>query len=162
MKRIILVVLLLAVSAYAVYTYWPLFSPYFVKPAGVVEVEETEEEAVAPAPAPVPVTEEAIAEREGEKLIFRETRKLVDPFSLRVSVRKKATMEAGPATPPEPKPEIKLEGVWISPTLRAAFISGQVMTEGSIILGWRVERIFWTEVWLRRGGRIKILKMEGR
>jgi len=152
------------VLGYAVYTYWPLVSPYFARPVSKVKLEEVREKAAAPAPLPTPAAEEAKMELVEEKKIVREARELVDPFSLRVSVRSKKEIEAKPgvALKPAPRPEPKLEGIWVDPNLRAAFISGQVMTEGSIIMGWRVDRIFRTEVWLKKGKSLKILRMEGR
>ena len=95
--------------------------------------------------------------------------KLIDPFALRVAVvskqeaeeaakRAKERREEEPAKRPD---EPKLEGIWIGSGLKAAFISGQVMTEGGIIMGWRVSRINPDSVVLRKGSATKVLKLGG-
>jgi len=123
-----------------------------------------EEVKVLPPETPPPAAEKAKAEAPIEKRVIPKVRELINPFSLRVAVRSKKEAEAKPEKPAvEVKVvEPKLEGIWIGSGLRAAFISGQVMTEGGIIMGWRVASIAPTSVVLRKGRMTKILRLEGK
>ena len=178
MRRSILIILLVAAIGYALFTFWPLVSPYlpgFEKagPVGTVP---------APAPAPSPeaaaVTEAAAATPETQvpTLIAPPTveAKLVDPFALRIAVRNKAEEAAKAAPAPAPtapggeKPPAvktagpKLEGVWIDSGMRIAFISGQALNVGGRIMGWRVASISRDSVVLQKGSVSKTLRLEGR
>ncbi len=113
------------------------------------------------------------ASEEAHPLIIKGARPLIDPFALRIAVRRIAEMEAKPAgptppgapgatvTPPKPKRIIKLEGIWIDATMRVAFISGQALVEGGRVMGWKVAQITRDRVVLVRDGQTKILTLEG-
>ena len=85
--------------------------------------------------------------------------KLADPFSLRVSVRRKdgtgqeEELENVTLAP-------SLEGIWVSRGTRVAFISGQAVNVGGTVLGWRVVGITQNQVVIKRGNESKILKLE--
>lgn len=160
-RQAILYIILAVVLGYAAYTYWPLVSPYF--PGAPQGVSQPPVPAVTIPPAAVKSTPEAQAAVSAEAHPTREvTMQIVDPFVLRVSVRKKveavpgATITTIPAPPAEPK----LEGVWIDPQMRIAFISGQALPVGGTILGWRVTSIQKDRVLLQKESAVKILRME--
>jgi len=82
---------------------------------------------------------------------------MVDPFALRLDVLSKlASGISGEAA----AAGIKLEGIWFNSELRAAFIGGNVVTEGEDVAGWRVRKIYKDRVDLVRQNEIKILKLE--
>lgn len=127
--------------------------------------EIKEKPAVRPA-EPAREAEKEKVELALEKRIYREAKQLVDPFVLRVAARSKTKVK-DKAKPTEKKvvkkpAEPRLEGIWVGADLKAAFISGSVMTEGGIIMGWRVASISPTKVVLRKGKRSKILRLEVR
>ena len=162
-RQNILIILIIASLGYAAFTYWPLINAAFPRPQKSVPQASF----LPPAPAATPAASpEAIA----QAMISAEVRAtreaiatIVDPFILRISVRKKAGEtppgEAKPAEAPKPA-EPKLEGVWIDPDMKVAFISGQALPVGGKIMGWRVDAIQKDRVVLARGGATKILKME--
>ncbi len=166
-RRIILVVLMLGALGWAVYTYRPIVSPYFLRPGTQpMAVTQTTVVTTTTAAKAAPVKKEAVTTTLPPK---EEKARLVDPFALRIAAvskqeaeeaaqRAKAKSEAEPARRLD---EPKLEGIWIGSGLKAAFISGQVMTEGGIIMGWRVSRINPDSVVLRKGSAVKILKLGG-
>lgn len=83
-----------------------------------------------------------------------------DPFAMRAPIRRKdldassAQKEAKPADP------IKLMGILKNEGISIAIISGQSVTLGSAIRGWRVVSIQEDRVVLQQGEKVKILKME--
>lgn len=161
----ILAVILLFSVAFAAYTYWPLYSLYF--PKTEMEAPETfaadkaEETAAA-------VTCEAAPEKKTAAKPKKEI-KLVDPFSLRIAARTIAEIEEAKKKLEEAKKEdenkkkitpLRLEGVWISPKLRIAFISGQALPLGGMVRGWTVARIFSNQVLLVKNRSSKILELK--
>jgi len=175
MRRSILIILLVAAIGYALFTYWPLVSPY------LPSFEEAGPVGTVPAPAPVPspevaaVTKAATPEAEVPAVTAPTVEaKLVDPFALRIAVRNKAEEAAKAAPAPAPtapggeKPPAvkttgpKLEGVWIDSGMRIAFISGQALNVGGKIMGWRVASISRDSVVLHKGSVSKTLRLEGR
>jgi hypothetical protein len=161
----ILVIILLFSVAFAAYTYWPLYSLYF--PRTEIEAPETvADEKIE--------TEQAAAtsEVEPKKKTAAKSKKeirLVDPFSLRIAARTKAEIEEAKKKWEEAKKEqenkkkivpLRLEGVWISPKLRIAFISGQALPLGGLVRGWTVARIFSSQVLLVKNRSSKILELE--
>jgi len=166
-RRIILLILMLGALGWAVYTYRPIVSPYFSRPkTQTVSVTQTTvvttTTAAKASPAEKAKVTTTLPPKEGKV-------RLVDPFAVRVAVvskqeaeeaarRAKERKEEAPLKKPD---EPKLEGIWIGSGLKAAFISGQVMTEGGIIMGWRVSRINPDSVVLRKGNAVKILKLGG-
>ena len=166
-RRIILIILMLGALGYAINTYAPIVAPYLARPA------EVEEKVVATLTTAVTTTTAAEAAPVKKKettttLPPKNELKLIDPFALRVAVvskkeaaeaaqRAKERREEAPQAPEGPK----LEGIWIGSGLKAAFISGQVMTEGGIIMGWRVAKINPDNVVLRKGRAVKVLKLGG-
>jgi hypothetical protein len=168
-RQVVLLMLLIAALGYAVYSYWPLFSVYLpelgkaappeARVAGVKIAEPAEKPALAPGPAPAVRKEEKGAK--AEKPVREEKVELIDPFSLRISVLPKSavkSMEEKKGAKIADEPE--LEGIWVDSGMRVAFISGQALTEGAVVLGWRVQRITKTEVLLVKGKQKKILRLE--
>lgn len=87
----------------------------------------------------------------------------MDPFALRINVRRRGEIDEKPKDD-KPKAvvvEPELEGIWVDSGMRVAFISGQALIEGGVVLGWRVSSITKTQVTLVKGGQTKILKVEG-
>jgi hypothetical protein len=160
---------LVAALGYAVYTYLPLVTPYISgllrKQPEKLEIKK-EVPPARPAEGTTTTTQPKVKEEGAPKVV--KPKKLADPFALRIAVVSKEELEAAkeraakekteaPMKPREPE----LEGIWVGSGLKAAFISGQVMTEGATIMGWRVVRISRTDVVLRKGGRTKTLKLGG-
>jgi len=82
---------------------------------------------------------------------------VVDPFALRLDVTSKlASGISGEAV----ALGIKLEGIWFNSELKAAFIGGNVVTEGEEVAGWRVRKIYKDRVELVRQNELKTLKLE--
>jgi len=82
---------------------------------------------------------------------------MVDPFALRLDVTSKlASGISGEAS----VGGLKLEGIWFNSELKAAFIAGNVATEGEIVAGWRVRKIYKDRVELVRQNELKTLKLE--
>lgn len=166
-KPIILVVLLVAALGYAAYTYLPLVTPYISgllgKQPEKLEIKK-EVPPARPAEGTTTTTQPEVKEERAPKAV--KPKKLADPFALRVAVTSKKELEAARAArekeeaPKKPR-EPELEGIWVGTGLKAAFISGQVMTEGATIMGWRVVRISRTDVILRKGRRTRTLKLGG-
>ncbi|MEE8638339.1 MAG: hypothetical protein V3T21_04750 [Candidatus Margulisiibacteriota bacterium] len=168
-KPIFLVVLLVAVLGYAVYTYLPLVTPYISgllsKQPEKLEIKK-EVPPAKPAEGVTTTTQPEVKEERAPKAV--KPKKLADPFALRVAVTSKEELEAAKARAAKGKKEApkkpsgpELNGIWVGSGLKAAFISGQVMTEGATIMGWRVVRISRTSVVLRKGRRTKTLKLGG-
>jgi len=124
----------------------------------------------APAAAPVstPTTEAVSKEADLEIVVPTLEAKLIDPFAIRVPVVTRAEEplpnaslspddKSKPAVLP-PQPE--LEGIWIDPEMKVAFISGQAVRTGEKILGWTVTSISKEKVYLQKGSATKILKLE--
>ena len=167
-RPIILVVLLVAALGYAAYTYLPLVTPYISgllgKQPEKLEIKK-EVPPAKPAEGTTTTTQPEVKEERAPKAV--KPKKLADPFALRIAVISREELEAAkeraasekeaPKKPREPE----LEGIWVGSGLKAAFISGQVMTEGATIMGWRVVRISRTNVVLRKGRRTKTLKLGG-
>jgi hypothetical protein len=170
MARKIIIGLLLALSlAYAALTYWPLLTPYLPGPIPSPKLAPA-----APAPTPVALlTREATAQEKSDiDLLYLPTREVrsIDPFALRVEIKKRAIL---PPPPPEadksgtPAPTVKpielhLEGVWVDSGMKVAFISGQTLSVGGTILGWRVSSINREQVVLTKGTQTKIMRVEGK
>ncbi|MBN2057504.1 MAG: hypothetical protein JW782_01735 [Candidatus Saganbacteria bacterium] len=177
-QQLILVILLIAALGYSGYVYWPYVSAYFPQgstqktkqpppPAGIEPAkpigQETSEAEVKPADQPKAAVQPDGKEpqKAGTNEIVAEP-KLVDPFALRINVRRRGEVTAKPEEK-EPKRapvEPELEGIWVDSGMRVAFISGQALIEGGVVLGWRVSRITKTQVTLVKGGQTKILKLE--
>ncbi|MDD5382109.1 MAG: hypothetical protein PHH60_00410 [Candidatus Margulisbacteria bacterium] len=89
---------------------------------------------------------------------------MIDPFALRLAVRKKVVEQEQPKE--EPKEVVKvieprLEGIWVDAEMKVAFVSGQALNEGGEVLGWKVTQITKSYVTLTKGGQTKTLKLEG-
>jgi hypothetical protein len=157
---------------YAFYTYWPILSPYFGKGGmkGPITAKMPEIKPEKPAAAPSALKKAAEETKAVIEEMFREEepKKLVDPFSVRIMVVSRSEDEARRARLAELKTETgeprevepKLEGVWVGAGLKAAFISGQLVTEGGMVMGWTLIQINKTGVVLRKGSAIKTLKLE--
>jgi hypothetical protein len=152
---------MIASLGYAALTYWPIFFPTtnFVPQTGF---EAAEQAPLKPANAPAAPTAETKA-----PLVLPPPPdiKLVDPFALRINVRRPGDEPAKPATPTAPageeKPLIpKLEGIWWDVDMKVAFISGQAVPVGGTIMGWQVVAIAKDHVTIRKGSSTKVLKME--
>jgi hypothetical protein len=156
-RQIVLFIVVLAVAAYGIFTYWPAVSSrLFYRPAAV--------KTAAQLPA-LPTSPEAKTAGTPEAAALPPTSevRLVDPFVLRIAVRKKVEEPGAPgAAPPEAvkPPEPQLEGVWIDAGMKVAFISGQALIPGGKIMGWTVTSILKDSVVLQKGSTVKILKME--
>ncbi|MFA4843503.1 MAG: hypothetical protein WC632_00965 [Candidatus Margulisiibacteriota bacterium] len=168
MARQIMIGVILAVSlAYAAFTYWPLLASYL--PGTVPSPKPA---LVAPAPAAVPTQEIQAAEKNDIDLLYLPTLevKAIDPFALRIEIKRReelppppeAETPGAPAAPAAKPVEPKLEGIWVDSGMQVAFISGQALTMGSKILGWRVSSISKEQVVLTRGTQTKILRVEGK
>ena len=182
-KRHLLFILMLGSLVYAVYTYWPVVKPYLT---GEATRQPTLEEMMKKFPAgkpPLPAAPRTAVKEEvpaapapKPKVVVKTTttttvlRRLVDPFALRIAVRSKqeaadAAQRAAEAAAEKKKAQVptgpKLEGIWVGSGIKAAFISGQVVTEGGYIMGWRVATIYQTSVLLRRGNATRLLKLGG-
>ncbi|MBI5078460.1 hypothetical protein HZB08_00355 [Candidatus Saganbacteria bacterium] len=171
-ERIILIVLMVVALAYALYTYWPILSPYLrgaqkVKPAvvavapGAGKTPATLTQTPTTAAVPPALVETKEAEEAAPVLSGA---KLTDPFSLRVAVQKKeaSSKPEEQAPPPEAPPEPKLEGIWMDSGMKVAFISGQALGVGGAVMGWEVKEISNNRVVLQKGSATKILEMEGK
>lgn len=151
-RRIVLLILLGVALGYAVYVYWS-YLPWVAK-------EKPKPEIAAEAPSPEAI--EAERERiEVEKI--PEVKELVDPFALRISVEGKTEEVAKSEERGEVKKtaEPKLEGIWLSSGMRVAFISGQALRKGGVVMGWRVAEISKSQVVLQKGETTKVLRLEG-
>jgi hypothetical protein len=165
-RKIIIVILLIASLGYALYTYWPMLSPYLPK------MQKAKPSITAPAAAPS--SREAVpqlATKEAEEFqIYVPTVevKLVDPFAVRVEVKTRAEVPLplptiGGEEKPAVKPvEPKLEGIWVDSEMKVAFISGQALPAGGTILGWKVVSISKEKVVLQKGSATKTLRLEGK
>jgi hypothetical protein len=156
-RQVVLFIVALAVLAYGIFTYWPAVSSrLFSRPAAVKTV-------TAQLPA-LPTSPEAKTAGTPEVAALPSTSevRLVDPFVLRIAVRKKVEEPGG--SPPEAvkPPEPQLEGVWIDAGMKVAFISGQALLPGGKIMGWTVTSILKDSVVLQKGSTVKILKMEAK
>jgi hypothetical protein len=171
-KTAILALLLIAVLAFAFYSYWPALSSFFIEPPqpGAVitapimvspDLSLLTSTTVPPAKRVVERLGKIITDKKSEK---EKNHQLVDPFDLRVAVRRKVP-ETGipllgkPKEPPRPQ-EIRLEGIWIDAGMKVAFISSQALQVGEKIRGWTVSSILKDRVLLEKGSQIKILRME--
>ena len=159
-KAIIIILLLIAVG-YAGYVYFPRGKK--TTPTAVTMTMASTTTLAQPA------TKEAAAEAKAAKAPTPEAA-LSDPFAVRVPVKglaKETPAEAPSPGQPETSgeavkiPEPVLEGIWIGPESKVVFISGQSLTEGGGVLGWRVTSISKNRVVLVKGGRTKILKLGG-
>lgn len=150
-RQIIIIFVFIACLLFAVYTYWP---------------KKTEtKQVIKPPAATTIITEESQAKQITELEVSAPSAevKLVDPFSLRLPVRKKATPTDNanpPATIQVATPQ--LEGIWVDSGMRVAFISGQSLSVGDTIMGWRVAAIYSSQVVLQRGSETKTLKLEAK
>ena len=174
-RQLLLLLVLIAVLAIALLNYWPLLSSYFMEygiklpsvqrapsvrpsvPAGKDDVRVDAAIQVAVDPPP---------EVESPGYALLRTGDLTDPFALRVAVKLKTLPKPDVPklevkTPVQQGPEPQLEGIWVDSGMRVAFISGQTLVEGGSVLGWRVSKISKTQVVLVKGGRSKILELEG-
>jgi hypothetical protein len=160
MNKIILTLILLATVIYAGFTYWPVVSPLIFKPRPAPVIAPTSK------PSGKTTTAEAVAKKIDLFELAAPTAevKLVDPFSLRITVKSKEEPPP-PAAPGEPKPkpaEPKLQGIWLDSGTKVAFISDQVVAPGGTVMGWKVTSILEDRVTLQKGSSTKILKLEGR
>ena len=171
-RRIILIILMLGALGYAVYTYAPIVAPYIAGMAAKKPAEvEVKKEVPAAVPSAVTTTTVAAEKKKAQPPAPKavEVKKaVVDPFALRIAVKSVKEVEEARARAAErSKEEVKkpaepeLEGIWIGSGLKAAFISGQVLTEGGTIMGWRVIKINQNNVVLRKGRASKVLKLGG-
>ena len=163
-KQIILILIMFATLAYATFTYWPLIAPLFpAKPAAKSAVS-------APMVAPIGTTsvESAVNKpAEIDEIVVPTAEvKLLDPFALRIEVKTRAEEPLPVVKPPGPEPakpvEPQLEGIWIDADRRIAFISGQALSVGGAVLGWKVSSIGKERVILQKGSLTKTLKVEGK
>jgi hypothetical protein len=153
----LLLLLLVIIVGYALYAYWP----FIFKPGiGVTPI-------VQPA-VPIPVTEENSGEVSAtQELKLSKEMNLINPFARRIAVLSKAEIDASKSqAPAQPQPgEVKiktphLEGIWVDSGMRVAFISGQTLSVGGQVLGWKVTKILKDSVVLLKDGNYKVLKME--
>ena len=167
MRTVILIIALLASLSYAAFTYWPvLFPSYNPKPA----VQAGFGALGQPSPQPANPQEPALptVEAKAPPIVLPPPPdiKLVDPFALRINVRRPGEepvkTAASPVSPvSEEKPRIpKLEGIWWDVDMKVAFISGQAVPTGGSIMGWKVVTIAKDHVTIRKGSSTKVLKME--
>jgi hypothetical protein len=164
-RQIIIVVLLIASLGYAIFTYWPLFSPYL---PGLPKARPALTAPAAPA-GPTPTLIIPTQEAEDIELIVptQEVR-LVDPFALRIGVKTRVEEPLPTPTtlpPAGSKPAVKpvepqLEGIWIDAEMKVAFISGQALPVGGKVLGWKVITIAKDHVVLQKGSGKRTLKLE--
>jgi hypothetical protein len=166
-RQIIVIVLLIASLFYAVYTYWPVLSPYLPAPKKAKPV------AAAAPTITIPSASIEAKAKEAEVLdILLPTAeaRIIDPFALRISVKTRAEEPLPPPTIPgegKPKPaekpvEPKLEGIWVDSGMKIAFISGQALPVGGAVLGWKVVSISKEQVVLQKGSATKTLRLEGK
>ncbi|MGB9613450.1 MAG: hypothetical protein ACPL4K_04655, partial [Candidatus Margulisiibacteriota bacterium] len=113
MRQLVLVILLVLSLGYALYTYWPMISsllPKFEKTTTTTTVIYPSPEATETISRSEEVSLSSTVASEPAEV------KLVDPFSLRIPVKRKIIVESKPAE--EKKEIIKpkepvLEGIWI-------------------------------------------------
>ena len=160
-RQAVILVVLIAALGYLGYVYWPILSSYVAGPAQ--KGPELRKEAASKTTTTIARAEAGSATQEveeDEESKAAEKIKLVDPFSVRITIK---TDE--PAKIPEKEvrtvPDPVLEGIWVDSDMKVAFISGQALIEGGKILGWTVKRITKTQVLLVKGRQRKILKLEG-
>lgn len=153
---------LIAAVGYLGYVYWPILSSYISGPAKirpeltkVAAMKTTTTIVKAKAKAALTTVGSGVGEAEPKKI------KLVDPFTVRVALRSKVEPEKPDQKDVRVLPDPVLEGIWVDTDMKVAFISGQALIEGGKVLGWTVKRITKTHVLLVKGGRRKILKLEG-
>lgn len=164
LRQLTIIALLVASLGYAIYTYWPLVSPYL---PGLPKARPA---ITAPAAAPSPTPTLPIISPEAEEteiIVPTQEVKLIDPFALRIGVKTRAeeplptpAAPAAAAKPGAPPVEPKLEGVWIDAERKIAFISGQALSVGGKVLGWKVVSIARDRVVLKKGSAAKTLKLE--
>ena len=158
-KTLILIGLLVVVLAFAVCTYLPIWEQIFGKPSSRT--------GSLPAPIlPFSVLASGEVVANAGSMTSAEA-KLIDPFSYRIAVRKKASSPpsvspGGPSAPAEePRAdEPVLQGIWVDEGMEVAFISSQTMNEGGTVLGWKVSSITKNYVVLIKGGKSRTLKLE--
>jgi hypothetical protein len=167
--NIFIIIVFVAVIGFALFNF---FAPAPVKDKyKVPEVGKALEkmEGIVPKAMGEQEFEIEIVEPEPSKVEGKEV-KLVDPFSLRAAVRRKSDKKrsgarrAGGSSSSRAKSKLKvpeLEGIWVDDEMRVAFISGQAVTEGAIIEGWRVLAIGSDRVVLQRRGATRILQLGG-
>jgi hypothetical protein len=159
-RKIIFLLVLLAALSFAGYIYLPRL----IRPAPVQRSALTALPASVVAPASAGSSETAAKQLPAfdEIVVPTEEAKIIDPFSLRIEVLPRVAEPAEPAAdslsvkPVEPQ----LEGIWIGPNMRIAFISGQAASIGGEIMGWRVSVINKESVILQKGLQTKLLKVE--
>jgi hypothetical protein len=158
-----MIVVLIAVLGYAVYTYWPIVSPLFwaakPKPASTVAPALPELQITASLEAAV----KRAAEAQALELPSSEVR-LVDPFLLRVTISGKeeapVTTSTLPAEKKAPPAEPELQGIWMDSGMNIAFISDQSLQVGGTVLGWRLAAITPDHVVMKKGSATKILYLK--
>lgn len=86
----------------------------------------------------------------------------VDPFTLRLAVRKKVidTTPAGETTSTIMPAEPRLEGIWVDSEMKVAFISGQALNVGSSVLGWTIVSITKDRVIIQKDSKSRTLRLE--
>jgi hypothetical protein len=165
-QQLLLPILLLAAIAYAGYTYWPVLGSMFPnREAAIVKAAP----ATPKTPAQSASSESQTASVTGQAVTLEATKaptqeELINPFALRIKVIPKrenivATQQVRTAEVKAVQPE--LQGIWVDASMKIAFISDQTVSEGGQVLGWRVARIEKTYVMLTKGGKQRILKVEG-
>jgi hypothetical protein len=167
-RQIILILILFATLAYATFTYWPLIAPLVpLKPAA-------KPAATAPVAAPAAARSAEAAAKAPEPLdeIVAPTIevRMIDPFALRIEVKTRAEEPLPVVRLPGPEPdrpavkpvEPKLEGIWVDSDMRIAFISGQSLSVGGTIMGWKITSISKERVILQKGSLTKTLRVEGK
>ncbi|MFH1361100.1 MAG: hypothetical protein ABIH69_00365 [bacterium] len=159
-RKKILLILLGLVLGYGLFTFWSLSR----RPAKQIAKKDTNLLIVREVGAPrvvietkssAPTKEAALAQKQkpAPKKVF-----LVDPFALRLAVQGVGGAAGKEGAPVASGPI--LEGIWVDPKLRAAFISGQVVTEGEDVLGWRIRKIAKDQVDLVKQNQVMILRLE--
>ncbi|MFH1347339.1 MAG: hypothetical protein ABIH22_01485 [Candidatus Margulisiibacteriota bacterium] len=164
-RQVIIVIILIVALGYLGFVYWPLVSAYV--PGLAKEAPKVGKDVPAAPTTTIAEEKEAAVTKEAEKgegvKAAPEKIKLVDPFVIRIPIKSSAEPKKEPEEKKEVKQEIEptLEGIWVDSGMKVAFVSGQAVIEGGIVMGWRVKKITKTQVFLVKGTREKILKLEG-
>lgn len=144
------------VIVFAIYMYWPVVEEKQIIPKRrkAPEVEKVV--------SPSELESQKEAERARLRLELEDARILTNPFALRVGVKRKVDITTKKTiAPPAKEVAPVLEGVWVDSSMKVAFISGQAVSVGEIVNGWRVTGISERSVTITKGSRTKVLRLEG-
>ncbi len=164
-RQILIILILIATLGYAVFTYWPVISP-LVSVIRLPAQKKPAPAASAPAIAPkISATVEAAAKNVTvmEMELPTAEANLVDPFSLRVTVKTREEEPVTTTTLATVKPVVarpagpELQGIWIESGMSLAFISDQSVQIGGTVMGWKLVSITPDHVVMKRGEATKIL-----